>query len=119
MQFVNADCEKIAIENPIGVMSTLYRKPNQIIQPYMFGEHARKSTCLWLKGLPNLKPTKIVDPGEIKPGGYSVNAGAYTVRDENGKCLPWNDPRVAQLRSRTYIGIAKAMAEQWAGELND
>ena len=54
MNFVNADCERIAIENPIGVMSTLYRKPDQIIQPYWFGDKARKSTCLWLKGLPQL-----------------------------------------------------------------
>lgn len=52
MRFVNADCPKVAVENPIGIMSSKYRKPNQIIQPYMFGDHARKSTCLWTKGLP-------------------------------------------------------------------
>ena len=52
MQFVNADCSRIAVENPIGIMSSKYRKPNQIVQPYMFGDHARKSTCLWTKGLP-------------------------------------------------------------------
>lgn len=52
MRFVNADCPRIAVENPIGIMSSKYRKPNQIIQPYMFGDHARKSTCLWTKGLP-------------------------------------------------------------------
>ena len=65
MEFVNADCEKIAIENPIGVMSKEYRKPNQIIQPYWFGDKAQKSTCLWLKGLPNLIPTNIVEKGEF------------------------------------------------------
>jgi hypothetical protein len=69
MKFANADCPRIAIENPIGIMSSEYRKPDQIIQPYMFGEHARKSTCIWLKGLPKLKPTEIVDPGEILRGG--------------------------------------------------
>lgn len=52
MRFVNADCPRIAVENPIGIMSSKYRKPDQIIQPYMFGDHARKSTCLWTKGLP-------------------------------------------------------------------
>ena len=69
MQFVNADCPRVAIENPIGIMSSHYRKPDQIIQPYQFGDHARKSTCLWLKGLPKLEPTEIVDLGEIVRGG--------------------------------------------------
>ena len=116
MQFVNADCPKVAIENPIGIMSSYYRKPDQIIQPYQFGDHARKSTCLWLKGLPKLEPTNIVDPGEIMRGGYSVGASANYARDENGKIIPWNDPRTAKLRSKTFTGIAKAMAEQWGGE---
>lgn len=65
MKFANADCKYIAIENPIGVMSTEYRKPNQIIQPWQFGHKAQKSTCLWLKGLPLLTPTNIVDKGEF------------------------------------------------------
>ena len=69
MRFVNADCPKVAIETPIGIMSSHYRKPDQIIQPYWFGDHARKSTCLWLKGLPKLIPTNIVDPGKIVRGG--------------------------------------------------
>lgn len=69
MRFANVDCPKVAIENPIGIMSSHYRKPDQIIQPYQFGDHARKSTCLWLKGLPKLIPTNIVDPGEIVRGG--------------------------------------------------
>lgn len=115
MQFVNADCPRVAIENPIGIMSSHYRKPDQIIQPYQFGDHARKSTCLWLKGLPKLKPTDIVDPGEIMRGGFSVGASLNYARDENGKILPWNDPRTAKARSKTFPGIAKAMAEQWAG----
>lgn len=113
MEFVNADCEKIAIENPICIMSTEYRKPDQIIQPYQFGHHARKSTCLWLKGLPKLIPTDIVDPGEIDKNGFSRGASLDYATDENGKILRWNDPRTAKARSKTYPGIAKAMAEQW------
>ena len=94
-------------------MSTRYKKPTQIVQPYWFGEHARKSTCLWLKNLPPLIAAKIVDPGEILPGGYSVGASANHATDGNGKILRWNDPRTAKARSKTFPGIAKAMAEQW------
>lgn len=113
MEFVKADCEKIAIENPISIMSTEYRKPDQIIQPYQYGDHARKSTCLWLKGLPKLIPTNIVDPGEIDKNGFSRGASLDYATDENGKVLSWNDPRTAKIRSKTFPGIAKAMAEQW------
>ena len=119
MKFANANCNHIAIENPIGVMSRVYRKPDQIIQPYQFGHHARKSTCLWLKNLPLLQATNIVDCGEIQDGGYSVGACANYARDENGKILPWNDPRTAKARSKTFRGIAKAMAEQWTCLHND
>lgn len=115
MRFVNADCPRIAVENPIGIMSSKYRKPNQIIQPYMFGDHARKSTCLWTKGLPPLVATDVVDPGEICKGGFSKGVSADCARDENGKILAWNDPRTAKIRSKTFPGIARAMAEQWAG----
>ena len=111
MTFVNADCDRIAIENPIGYISSHYRKPDQIIQPYQFGHHARKATCLWLKGLPKLVPTEIVDPGEIRDGGYSI--GAHADGTNNGKWLRFNDPELAKLRSKTFPGIAKAMAEQW------
>ena len=65
MLFANANCDKIAIENPIGIMSNKFRKPNQIIQPWQYGDKFSKSTCLWLKGLPNLQPTNIVDKGEF------------------------------------------------------
>lgn len=116
MRFVNVNCPKVAIENPVGIMSSHYRKPDQIIQPYQFGDHARKSTCLWLKGLPKLEPTDIVDPGEIMRGGFSVGASANYARDENGKIIPWNDPRTAKMRSKTFPGIGRAMAEQWAGD---
>lgn len=117
MQFVYADCDRIAIENPVGVISTRYRKPDCIIQPYQFGHNVRKTTCLWLKGLPALQPTNIVEPEIIhskgKSGGYSGNS--WTVRDENGKILSYKDPRVAKARSKTFPGIAQAMAEQWGG----
>ena len=121
MQFVYADCDRIAIENPVGVISTRYRKPDCIIQPYQFGHNVRKTTCLWLKGLPALQPTNIVEPEIIhskgKSGGYSGNS--WTVRDENGKILSYKDPRVAKARSKTFPGIAQAMAEQWGGNINE
>lgn len=117
MAFVNADVCKIAIENPVGYMSTYYRKPDCIIQPYEFGHQARKKTCLWLKNLPILFPTDIVSIGEIFPNGYSKGTSAYCARDERGKTIPWNDPRTAKNRSKTFHGIAKAMAEQWGDYL--
>lgn len=115
MKFVNANCDRIAIENPIGVISTKYRKPDQIIQPYQFGHPTRKSTCLWLYNLNPLIPTNLVDfeciHSKGKSGGYSGTS--WIVRDETGKILSFKDPRVAKIRSKTYPGIAKAMAEQW------
>lgn len=119
MSFVNASCDRIAIENPIGIMSTRYRKPNQIIQPWQFGHPHSKSTCLWLKGLPCLRPTDILQ----KPmGGWENQSftkdgkyGGFVNRDENGKILAWNNPITAKIRSKTFPGIARAMAEQWAG----
>lgn len=113
MAFIGANVKKIAVENPVGYMSSHYRKPDCIIQPFQFGEHARKGTCLWLKNLQPLTPTEIVDPGEILSGGYSVGASANWAVDENGKVLAWSDPRTAKARSKTFPGIARAMAEQW------
>ena len=113
MQFVDAPCNKIYIENPVGIMSTIYRKPDQIIEPYYFGEQARKKTCLWLKNLSYLVPTDIVNPGEIEKGGYSVAASANYARGANGKILRWNDPETSKIRAKTFWGIARAMAEQW------
>lgn len=98
MKFANADCKKIAIENPVGIMSTRYRKPDQIIQPWQFGHGETKATCLWLKGLPKLKPTDIV-----------------TGREQRIWKMP-PGPERAKIRSKTYPGIARAMAEQWAGK---
>lgn len=108
MEFVNADCEKIAIENPIGVISSVYRKPDCIIHPYYFGDNARKATCLWLKGLNVLKPTNIVEPVIIK---YKNGKGTDNPWHMETMSLPPSER--AKERSKTFPGIAKAMAEQW------
>lgn len=100
-------CDKVAIENPIGIMSTYYKKPTQIIQPYQFGHRERKATCLWLKGLPPLQPTNIVEPDIIKhPSGKTDSRLHF----ETFK-LPAKER--SKMRSKTFEGIAKAMAEQW------
>lgn len=112
MQMATAPAPMVAVENPVGIMATAYRKPDQIIQPYEYGHYARKATCLWLKGLPKLTPTDIVSPGEIRNGGFSVGAHADG-KDSQGKWLRYNDPKLAKLRSRTFPGIAQAMAAQW------
>lgn len=91
----NAVIGKIAIENPIGIMSSIYRKPDQIIQPWMFGHGETKSTCLWLKNLPELQPTNIVDGREARIHRMPPSPDR------------WKE------RSRTYTGIAEAMATQW------
>lgn len=108
LKFANANCEKIAIENPIGYMSTAYRKPDQIIQPYMFGHPARKATCLWLKGLEQLKPTKIVQPEIIQ---YKNGKGTDNPWHMETMNLPAGERQKA--RSKTFPGIAAAMAAQW------
>lgn len=108
MLFVNLECEKVCIENPVGIMSTQWRKPDQIIQPWMFGDPYEKKTCLWLKGLPRLKISNAVTPKPRK-------------KFKGGKTMPewyadaWKMPpkERAKLRSKTFPGIAKAMAEQW------
>lgn len=108
MLFVNADCDKIAIENPVGIMSRIYRKPDCIYNPYDFeGETECKKTCLWLKGLSPLQPTRKTPlPKEERTNG--------TWKAEfNGRQYAWNDPAVARLRSVTPSGVANAMAEQW------
>ena len=108
MQFVNCNSPKIAIENPIGHMSTAYQKPTQIIHPYMFGDPARKSTCLWLKGLPKLTPTNIVEPEIIH-----YKNGSGTDNPWHMKTMKLPPKERAMARSKTFPGIAKAMAEQW------
>lgn len=105
MKFIDADCAHIAVENPIGIMSTCYRKPDQIIQPWMFGHPEKKATCLWLKGLPPLRPTN------------DVSEYMKTLPKSQQERLYYLSPRPerAKLRSKTFPGIVQAMAEQWAG----
>ena len=108
MAIANADCDKIVIENPVGIMSTKFRKPNQIVHPYMFGDAVKKQTCLWLKGVPKLEPTDIVDVGANKvfSSGKQMSEWYYKT-----SCLPHKER--AKARSKTFPGIANAMAEQW------
>lgn len=114
MAFANANCDRIAIENPIGIMSGIWRKPNQIIHPYMFGDPERKSTCFWLKGLHELCPTNIVKPNIIK---YKNGKGTDSPWHMNTMGLPKQER--AKQRSKTFPGIAKAIAEQWGGDANE
>ena len=114
MEMINAPIPKKAIENPIGIMSTKYRKPNQIIQPWEYGDKAQKSTCLWLEGLPCLKPTNIVGKGEFvefvsKKGVKKRQPKWYFDALKNAK----TPQERSTLRSKTFPGIAKAMATQW------
>jgi hypothetical protein len=131
MQFVNANCDKIVIENPIGIISGDYigkhfpelkekhnlpLKPSQIIQPWQFGDSFQKSTCLWIKGLPNLEPTNIVSKGEFKE--WTCPKTGKTKRQplwffEALKTAKTKEER-STLRSKTFPGIAKAMAVQWS-----
>ena len=104
MLFANHPCKRIAIENPVGIMSTKWRKPDQIIQPYEFGHPESKKTCLWLKNLPKLQPTDILP---LPASGYWEN---QTPSGQN-KLGPSADR--AKIRSKTYAGIGAAMGNQW------
>lgn len=105
MAFANCECERVAIENPVSIMSSVWRKPDQTIQPWMFGHPEKKATCLWLKGLPLLKVTNDVRD-------YMMTLPKS--QQERLHYLP-PSPERAKLRSKTFPGIAKAMAEQWGG----
>ena len=112
MQIALADCDRIAIENPGGIMSSAWRKPDCTYNPYDFeGETECKNTCLWLKGLSPLKPTRAVPlPKEERTQGiWKAHFG--------DRKLAWNDPETARLRSVTPTGVAQAMADQWGGEI--
>tara|TARA_R110000822_G_scaffold114257_7_gene245760 strand:+ start:1680 stop:2315 length:636 start_codon:yes stop_codon:yes gene_type:complete len=113
-RLMDAPIDKIAIENPISVISSNIRKPDQIIQPYMFGDKAQKSTCLWLKNLPLLEPTDIVEKGEFvefisKKGVKKKQPKWYFDALKNAKTTAER----RTLRSKTFKGIAEAMAKQW------
>lgn len=113
MRFVAADCDRIAIENPVGIMGTVFRKSDQIVQPWQFAtdesEETEKTTCLWLKNLPALKPVRNTKP-EIRyhvcQSGKRQTEWYYRTR-----CLPQRER--AHAASKTFSGIARAMAEQW------
>lgn len=112
MELALARCDRVAVENPVCIMSSAWRKPDQIIQPYMFGDPHKKTTCLWLKGLTKLIPTKMTQPTIVE----------YTCR--NGKTVRFDEYMVrgmkegrAKHRSKTFPGVAKAMAEQWGKPL--
>lgn len=112
MQIALADCDRIAIENPGGIMSSAWRKPDCTYNPYDFeGETECKKTCLWLKGLPPLKPTRagLLPKEERTQGIWKAHFGH--------RKLAWNDPETARLRSVTPQGVAQAMADQWGKEL--
>jgi hypothetical protein len=108
MDLMKAPIDKICIENPVGIMSGIYREPDQIIQPYFFGDEAQKSTCLWLKNLNKLEPTNIVGKGKFKtsPSGKKYAEWVWNTGGGSGKA-----------RSKTFPGIAKAMAEQFTQPL--
>lgn len=106
MELVNAPIARIAIENPVGIMSTIYRKPDQIIQPWQFGDPESKKTCLWLKFLPLLGPTNVLP---LPASGHWEN------QCPGGQNKLGPSPDRAMIRSKTYQGIADAMASQWGG----
>lgn len=126
-KFLEADCDRIAIENPVNIISGEYCKkwfpdivekyglpvkPTQTIHPWMFGHPESKKTCLWLKGLPPLKPTDVLPLPECGHWANQTKDGQNKLMID-GKWIGFNDPRTAKYRSKTYPGIAKAMAEQW------
>lgn len=132
-KMLQAPCPKLAVENPVGIISGNYikqwfpdlaekygfpQKYSQAIQPYEYGHPVSKKTCLWLKGLPLLAPTNVVEPekkhSKGKSGGYS--GASWYATDKNEKILSWNNPQTAIIRSKTFEGIAEAMAEQWGGK---
>jgi len=111
LALARAPIPRVCIENPVSIMSSLYRKPDQVIHPFQFGHEAEKSTCLWLRGLPLLAPSKTVGRGRrhVTKGGKSLPEW-YN--------LPPSSDR-AKIRSRTFPGIAEAMADQWGRGLPD
>lgn len=111
LRLANAKVPRIAIENPIGVLSTRWRKPDQIIQPYQFGHDASKSTCLWLKGLPELQHTQYVEPRLVDGKKRWAN------QTDSGQNRLGPSPTRWKERSRTYDGIAAAIAAQWGALL--
>lgn len=122
LALANSSIKHIAIENPVGIMNTIFRKPDQIVQPYFFGDSASKKTCLWLKNLPLLEVTNMVDPGEFIEFGSGRRLAKW-YSDGLTKTKTAEERRT--WRSKTFPGFAKAIAEQWGAflineeEIND
>jgi site-specific DNA-cytosine methylase len=108
MALINSNIPKYAIENPVGIMSSIYRKPDQIIQPWQYGHETTKATCLWLNGLPLLQPTNIVSKGKVwvSKNGNRMSQWCY----DSSLLSPKDRER---MRNKTFQGIADAMADQW------
>ena len=120
-KLMDAPIDLIALENPVGCISSRIRKPNQTINPYQFGDDASKRTCLWLKGLPNLIPTNYCEPRIVqgkKRWANQMDNGQNITLNEKGKVCGWNTDEIKKIRSKTYPGIAKAKATQWTTEQN-
>lgn len=136
MKILNANCDKVSVENPVGIISGNYIqkwfpeisakyglpiKPTQVIQPYQFGSPVKKTTCLWLKGLPNIKPTEdVMDKVKYytSPSGKKMSEWSARQLVIDGKKYGYNTDEYKRHRSKTFPGIAKAMATQWAGKVN-
>ena len=113
MRFIDAECERIAVENPVCIMASRYRKPDQYVEPFWFGDAEKKKTALWLKGLPKLMPTNMVEPIIVrcKSGANEPRWHMETMK------LPKEER--SRARSKTFHGIAEAMAEQWGNCLKE
>lgn len=114
IEMFEADVPRVCAENPHGHVSTHYRKYDQVIQPHQFGEDASKATCLWLRNLPSLKPTKIIAPRIVYKDGKAYKRWANQTDSGQNRLPPTADRW--QKRADTYPGIADAMAQQWGGE---
>lgn len=114
MLFTRLTCAWM-IENPVGIMSTVFRKPDQIIQPWQFGDTAQKATCLWLNKLPLLQPTHVVDKGDfyVSSSGRRMPAWYGDPVGPDGKKIGYSTEAIKRLRSRTFTGIAEAIADQF------
>ena len=118
MDIINAPIEKIAVENPIGIMSSIYREPDQIIQPYYFGDEFQKTTCLWLKNMSKLwhndKPNLFGDPvTHVDPGEFVIYEGGKKMPKWYADAFKLSPEERSKERSKTFPGIAKAMGKQW------
>jgi hypothetical protein len=110
---MGAEVPRIAIENPVGCISTRIRKPDQFIQPHQFGHDASKKTCLWLKNLPLLQPTAKIEPRWVKDPRTGLEVPRWSNQFDSGQNNLVSSPERATRRAERYQGIADAMADQW------